>query len=432
MLELYFEGWFQCRLARDPDPSDEKRGVSGAAFATVYEPDLDRIIRLNDPVAPRGDYLPAGHQVPQVGVSVKSVFINGQRKDEHPLVGGRVDLLEGPVFQALNGVFYSPGNEPIDPFHISISREGFLLRRKDLWNPDQPDLTMYDLPLDSPFLARRLPVSQEMKSLDVREATTIFDAGAYMKKRIADLQAAIQEKKNAKGSTAGNEQAMLDLQITGLQQRLAALTIPVELDLLFESQIDVATAQALDSRLSQPEVLLSSVPEAQALEAGFGKERIKFSAEATFVVGLEPPTVDDPDGDLAYRTYWQIKDPFHSVNPFLGKQPPLYSGTLDSLLYLPAEFRIEKVLQRGTQYATVSFQAMEVWQSKVFKILLDSRFTYQFDIRGPLQVHGDLGVVVAEDLPWPVTFWLGAWDNDALSGYMKGCLQVPLKHSSLT
>lgn len=430
MLELFFEGWFQCRLARDPDPSDEKRGVSGAAFATVYEPDLDRVIRLNDPVAPRGDYLPQGHQVPEAGVSVKSVHIFGKRNDQHTLVGARVDLLEGPVFQALNGVFYSPGNEPIDPFHISISRGSCALSRKDLWNPDQPDLTMYDMPLDSPLLARRLPVSQEMKSLDVRQATGIFDADAYLKKRIQDLQEAIQERTNAKTIRAAGEQQVLNLQIEGLQQRLAALTIPAELDLLFESQIDVATAKALDARESQREVLLSSVLEAQQLVAEFGKLNIKFSAEATFATEVDSSTQPDSANDPAYRTYWKIKDPFHWVNPSLGKQPALYSGTLDSLLYLPAEFRIEKVLQRGTQYAMVSFQELEVWQSKVFKILLDSRFTYQFDIRGPLQVVGDLGVVVADDLPWPVTFWMGAWDNDALSGYMKGCLQVPLKRSA--
>src|SRR5580704_2032042 len=118
MLELYFEGWFQCRLARDPDPSDEKRGISGASFATVYEPDLDRIIRLNDAVASRALYLPEGHQVPPVGVSVESVYIDGQKIGNHPLLGARVDLLDDAVFQSLNGVFSSPGGEIIDPFHL--------------------------------------------------------------------------------------------------------------------------------------------------------------------------------------------------------------------------------------------------------------------------------------------------------------------------
>jgi hypothetical protein len=428
MLELYFEGWFQCRLARDPDPSDEKRGISGAAFATVYEPDLDRIIRLNDPVAPRGNYLPAGHQVPQVGVSVRSVYVNGQRNDAHPLVGARVDFLDNPAFQSLNGVFYTPGYEPVDPFHICVSREGFCLSREDLWDPTRPDLTMYDLPLDSPLLSRRQPVSQEMRSLDVREATGIFDPGAYVAKRIQDLQAAIQEKTNAKGTAAADGLASLELQIAGLQQRLAALTIPVELSVIFESQIDLATAGILDARQSQPEVLLSQVPEAAQLVAEFAKREIKFSEEATFVAGVNPATGQAVAGDPAYSIYWKIKDPLHWVNTSLGKERVLGSGELDSLLYLPAAFRMERLLQRGNQYAIVAFQELEVWQSKIFKLLLASRFAYQFDIRGPSRVEGDLGLVAADDLPWPVSFWLGAWDNDALSGYLKGSLQIPLKH----
>jgi hypothetical protein len=427
MLELYFEGWFQCRLARDPDPSDEKRGISGASFATVYEPDLDRMIRLNDPVAHRGMYLCDGHQVPPVGVSVRSVYVNGQKKGSHPLLGARVDFLDNPAFQALNGIFYPPGYEPIDPFHISISRDDVRLSRKDQWDPSQPNLTIYDLPLDSPLLGRRRPVSQEMKSLDVRDATGIYDAPAYIKKRIQDLQAAIDEKTKARSTADAESQQALDLQIAGLQQRLTAMTIPVELNLLFESQVTLEAAKALDARRSQSEILLSQLPEAQPLVENFAKRKIKFSDDALFSAGVSVATESAGSVDSAYGVYWKIKDPFHWVNPSLGKQPQLGSGQLDSLLYLPAEFRMEKVLQRGTEYAIVAFQELEVWQSKVYKVLLDSRFTYQFDIRGPAQVQGDLGAVIADDLPWPVTFWMGAWDNDALSGYMKGCLQVPLK-----
>jgi len=428
MLELYFEGWFQCRLARDPDPSDEKRGVSGAAFATVYEPDLDRIIRLNDAVASRAMYLPAGHQVPKVGVSVKSVYIDGQKIAAHPLLGARVDLLDGAVFQNLNGIFSTAGHEIIDPFHISVSREELRLSRKDLWDPSQPNLTMYDMPLDSPLLARRAPAWQESQSIDVREATGIFNPTEYIKKRILDLEAAIAEKEHARNTAAAEDVATLNLQIAGLQQRLDALTIPAELNLLFESQITLPLAKVLDARQSQPEILLSQLPEAAPLIAEFAKRNIKFSDDALFVVGLDPAAEGAASGDPACKIYWKIKDPFHWVNPYLGKQPPLYSGQLDTMLYLPAEFRIEKLLQRGTAYAIIAFQELEVWQSKVFKILLSSRSAYQFDIRGPVQVEGDLGVEIPDDLPWPVSFWFGAWDNDALSGYMKGCLQVPIKH----
>ncbi len=428
MLELYFEGWFQCRLARDPDPSDEKRGISGASFATVYEPDLDRIIRLNDAVASRATYLPAGHQVPTVGVSVKSVYIDGQRIATHPLLDARVDLLDGPVFQSLNGVFSTPGSEIIDPFHIRVSQENLRLSRRDLWDPNQPDLTMYDLPLDSPLLARRAPASQEMRSVDVREATGIFNPTDYIKKRIVDLEAAIEEKRRAKATADAEGLAALNIQIAGLQQRLAALTIPSDSDRLFESQIALQAAKVLDARESQSVILLSQLPEAASLVAEFAKHKIKFSDDAVFVVGHDRSAEGAEFGDTACSIYWKIKDPLHWVNPYLGKQPPLYSGQLDSLLYLPAEFRIEKLLQRGSTYAIIAFQELEVWQSKVFKILLGSRSGYGFDIRGPMEVEGDLAVVIAEDLPWPVSFWVGAWDNDALCGYMKGCLQVPLKY----
>ncbi|MBV8674235.1 MAG: hypothetical protein JOZ33_12435 [Acidobacteriaceae bacterium] len=428
MLELYFEGWFQCRLARDPDPSDEKRGISGAAFATVYEPDLDRIIRLNNPVASRAMYMPGGHQVPEAGVSVKRVYIDGHKNDTHPLVGARVNLLDNAMFQSLNGVFFTPGNEIIDPFHISISGENLTLSRKDLWNPAKPGLTMYDLPLDSPLLQRREPLSGDSGSVDLREATGIFDAAAYMKNRIRDLQTAIAEKQQARETAGPGEEQELDLHIAGLRQRLAALTIPSQLIPLLESQITADAAKVLDARRFQPEILFSELPEevrAQLL-AGFTSKGIKFSQDAVFAAAGENASSSVISDDPAYSVYWIIKDPLHWVNPSLGKQPQLDSGQLESMLYLPAEFRIEKVLQRGSAYAIIAFQELEVWQSKVFKILLGTRMMYQFDIRGPVQVEGKLGMPVAEDLPWPLSFWVGAWDNDALSGYIKGCLQIPL------
>src|SRR5690606_16465196 len=52
VLRIDFEGWFQVRLATDPDPSDEPRGVSGTTFALAGEPDFDRIVRFWEPIAP--------------------------------------------------------------------------------------------------------------------------------------------------------------------------------------------------------------------------------------------------------------------------------------------------------------------------------------------------------------------------------------------
>src|SRR6185503_3047945 len=63
-IELAFAGFFECRLATDPDPFDELRGTSGWTFALPGEPNLDRIIRFQ----PTGAVLRWGG--PAVGVAV--------------------------------------------------------------------------------------------------------------------------------------------------------------------------------------------------------------------------------------------------------------------------------------------------------------------------------------------------------------------------
>ena len=45
-LRIHFEGGFQCRLATDPDPTRESRGVSGYTYALAGESDLDQVICL--------------------------------------------------------------------------------------------------------------------------------------------------------------------------------------------------------------------------------------------------------------------------------------------------------------------------------------------------------------------------------------------------
>ena len=45
-LKINFEGYWQCRQATDPDPSDDPRGVSGYTYAVGAENDLDLVIRL--------------------------------------------------------------------------------------------------------------------------------------------------------------------------------------------------------------------------------------------------------------------------------------------------------------------------------------------------------------------------------------------------
>ena len=150
MLRLEFEGFFQCRLTTDPDPSDETRGVSGWTFAVAPEPDLDRIIRLQDPVALRS-------QGPTVGVNIVRVLMNEQPSANHPLLGARVDLRDAPKFEGRNGIVAEDAQEPIDPFLLEISGDGVMLRREDFWDVARPQ-RMRIVDVDPSLLKRRQPL----------------------------------------------------------------------------------------------------------------------------------------------------------------------------------------------------------------------------------------------------------------------------------
>ncbi len=124
MLSLGFEGWLQCRLATDPDPADEPRGVSGWTFAVAGEPDLDRIIRSRPEAAVQR---PCG---PRVGVAVRTVSVFGQETEHHPLFGAPLELLDDPVFEGRNGIAAEDAEEPVYPFHVRIDGGGVILRRE--------------------------------------------------------------------------------------------------------------------------------------------------------------------------------------------------------------------------------------------------------------------------------------------------------------
>ena len=45
LLEIQFQGYFMCRIATDPDPTNEQRGVSGYTLSLITEAPLDQVIR---------------------------------------------------------------------------------------------------------------------------------------------------------------------------------------------------------------------------------------------------------------------------------------------------------------------------------------------------------------------------------------------------
>ena len=117
MFMLEFAGWFQCRLATDPDAYDDPRGQGGWTFAMPGEPDLDRLIRFQDPVAPRS-------YGPLPSVTVRRVRVGGTLVPTHALVGAAVRFGEGAMFDGRNGEIATAAQEPIIPFRISVEAAG--------------------------------------------------------------------------------------------------------------------------------------------------------------------------------------------------------------------------------------------------------------------------------------------------------------------
>jgi hypothetical protein len=189
MITLNFEGWFQCRLATDPDPSDEPRGVSGWTFAVAGEEDLDRIIRLQQPVSPRSPG--PGFPESKVGVVVTAVSVDGRQVLDHPLVGSELELLDEPKFEGRNGIVAEDAAEAIDPFHLRITGGNVTLRRKDLLDPQSPERKIHDV--DPSVLKRRQPVEGEAaERAEIADATGVMDYVGYRQERKEKLEADLE------------------------------------------------------------------------------------------------------------------------------------------------------------------------------------------------------------------------------------------------
>ncbi|WP_163999758.1 hypothetical protein [Pyxidicoccus caerfyrddinensis] len=224
MLAIDFEGWFQCRLATDPDPSDEPRGASGFTFAMPGEPDLDRVLRFHRPVAPRS-------HAPEVGVFVRTVSVDGRPVDGHPLVGAPVELLGEPKFESRNYVLRDSSQGPIVPFHLRIAGAGLRVEREDVLYPPDPGRKLHHVP--SAALERRgshIPLTVDL--LKIADATGIRDPGAYRRQRKALLEADLREERDAT-ARAALEKRISELSIAG-RERLQVVTLTVYNDYRFD------------------------------------------------------------------------------------------------------------------------------------------------------------------------------------------------------
>jgi hypothetical protein len=108
-ISIHFKGIFQCRLATTPDPSDHPKGQDGFTFVHEGEPDFDRIIRFNNPVASRAC-------AEKAEVLVTRVILDGSEVAD-TLIGKQVNLGPNSFFDASSS---GPGNEPIANFEFHI------------------------------------------------------------------------------------------------------------------------------------------------------------------------------------------------------------------------------------------------------------------------------------------------------------------------
>jgi hypothetical protein len=54
---------------------------------------------------------------------------------------------------------------------------------------------------------------------------------------------------------------------------------------------------------------------------------------------------------------------------------------------------------------------------------------YRFELQGPTAIRDSeqrLGFELDMAASWPIAFWMGAWDTDALAGFVRGMLSIPL------
>ncbi len=181
-LTLNFEGWYQMRMATDPDPTDEKRGVSGYTFALAGEPDFDAKIHLQPdepgvwqrkfgPGDDDGPNLPVGAMSkygPRVGVTVTSA-------SSPEYVGARVAFLDAQILEH-NGVLVRNDYFFIDPLHVRVfSADGeTLIERRDWVNPSDPSMPLWEA--TSAQLIRRQPTMMQSNSPMVALATGLEDA----------------------------------------------------------------------------------------------------------------------------------------------------------------------------------------------------------------------------------------------------------------
>lgn len=239
-LRLELEGFFQCRLATDPDPPSETRGVSGYTFALAGESDLDQVIRLQrDEIAERDfrqpfpPYLAAEN--PQFGVFVRRVTIAGREVPESPFQGAPVRWPGRPQFELRNQIVADGFNRLVPvivPFAIEIrGHAGALLYRSDPLDPEHPDLQIWQLRPEQ--YQRRVGAyffntgSEVIERLFAQESAQFssLDAfyNAYFQARQEWLELEISKVESLRAAGGPPPEYPYDLQLEALRTRIFSI-----------------------------------------------------------------------------------------------------------------------------------------------------------------------------------------------------------------
>ena len=181
-LYLSFEGYFQMRMATDPDPSDEPRGVSGYTFALAGEPDFDFLLHLQpdeEGVVERRFGVSKDAAGPRVGVTVRRAAWFDEvmlvYKEAPEYLDARVSFVKAQLVER-NGIIIRNDFFAIDPLRVQVrkKRGTLVLDREDFLDPNNPSLPIAQATSD--MLLRRQPQGFASNCVEVAKATGLPDA----------------------------------------------------------------------------------------------------------------------------------------------------------------------------------------------------------------------------------------------------------------
>lgn len=238
MLILNFEGYFQMRMATDPDPTDEKRGVSGYTFALAGEPDLDAKIHLqpDEEGVWERQFGPGGG--PKVGVKVTSATRNGAVAED--LIGTRVAFVDAQILEH-NGILVRNDYFIVHPFRVRLldaKSDNIQLDRVDWLNPDDPDMPENDA--NATQLSRRQATKFTSNSQVVADATGLESPAniALIANRL-QRRCSLQELRKTTTDP---------IQIAALESRIEQLLI---VERWWEISVNVGQNKVIDRRAKQ-------------------------------------------------------------------------------------------------------------------------------------------------------------------------------------